>query len=735
MASRFARSAQKRNPSRFDTYLAEDATVPAAPSSDVAEDEPRFRVPVTASTSSGGAPDLPAPANAESPQDAKEQARALFDGNYYLECYSDVAKAGVDPYWHFVHYGWREGRNPNEFFDVSWYLERNPDVREAGIDPLKHYIEHGWKEGRDPGPKFSVKNYLDRYRDVRDAGLEPLEHYIRYGKSEGRLIGESYGDWIAKYDTLDDKIRMLMLKRVARLALQPKLSIVMPVYNTDLRWLREAIESVRAQLYPHWELCISDDASTLPGVKELLREYADKDERIHVVFRDTNGHISANSNSALSVATGDFIALMDADDLIPEDALYWVAEEINAHPDVDLIFSDEDKIDIEGRRYDPYFKPDWNPALMLSQNMFSHLGVYRHSLVKKVGGFRLGFEGSQDHDLVLRCADATEASKIRHIPHILYHWRAIPESTASSPEVKPYVWNAGARAIEDHLARNGVKGQVTRALNIFYQVSYDPPSEWPKVSVVMPSGCKLELLRPCLSELLARTTYPNFEVLLTVNEIRFQNEEQAACLKEFAKDPRVRVLVYKDRDFNYSWVNNWAAKQASGSILCLMNDDIKIITTDWLEKLVVRLQLNRVGAVGVMLYYPNETIQHAGVILGMGGVAGHAFRGMARGSAGYFGRARLEQDLSCVTAACVAVRREVFEELNGFDERLAIAFNDVDFCIRLREKGWRIIWTPEVEHYHLESQTIGHHDSERARSGLSKRSPHDARPMGRDPQF
>ena len=644
-------------------------------------------------------------------RNVEEQAPKLFDGKYYMERYSDVAEAGIGPYWHFVHYGWREGRNPNEFFDVSWYLEQNTDVREAGIDPLKHYIEHGWKEDRDPGPKFSVKNYFRRYRDVRDAGLDPLEHYLRHGKQEGRLIGESYGDWIAKYDTLDDKIRTLILKRVVRLALQPKLSVVMPVYNTDLRWLREAIESVRAQLYPHWELCISDDASTLPGVKEVLREYAGKDNRIRVVFRDTNGHISANSNSALSVAAGDFIALMDADDLIPEDALYWVAEEFNAHPDVDLIFSDEDKIDIEGRRYEPYFKPDWNPALMLSQNMFSHLGVYRHSLVKKVGGFRLGFEGSQDHDLVLRCADATESSKIRHIPHILYHWRAIPESTASSHEVKPYVWNAGARAIEDHLARNGIKGQVTRTQNIFYQVSYEPPSEWPKVSIVMPSGCKLELLRPCLSELLASTTYPNIEVLLTVNEIRFQIEEQAACLNEFAKDPRVRVLVYKDRDFNYSWINNWAAKQASGPMLCFMNDDVKIITTDWLEKLVVRLQLNGVGAVGVMLYYPNETIQHAGVILGIGGVAAHAFKGIERGSDGYRGRLGVEQDLSCVTAACVAVRHDVFEQLNGFDERLAIAFNDVDFCIRLREKGWRIIWTPEVEHYHLELQTIGHHAS------------------------
>ena len=283
---------------------------------------------------------------------------------------------------------------------------------------------------------------------------------------------------------------------------------------------------------------------------------------------------------------------------------------------------------------------------MLSQNAFSHLGVYRHSLVRKVGGFRLGFEGSQDHDLVLRCADATEANKIRHIPHILYHWRALPKSTVSSSEVKPYGWNAGARAIEEHLARNGVKGRVTRALNQYYQVTYQPLGEWPRVSIIVPSTCKLALLRPCLTELLARTTYPNFEVLLMINELSYRIEEQATCLKEFVRDPRVSVRAYEDRPFNYSWVNNYAVSQASGSILCFLNDDVRIITTDWLEKLAVRLQLNRVGAVGVMLYYPSETIQHAGVILGIGGVAGHVFKGMARGSAGYVGRASAEQDLS-----------------------------------------------------------------------------------------
>ena len=646
---------------------------------------------------------------------------SLFDAKWYLETYPDIGGGGMTPLEHYIRHGAAEGRDPNPYFSSSWYLETYPDAVDANQNPLQHYFERGWKEGRDPGPKFSTNAYLDRYRDVRDAGVEPLGHYLRCGKSEGRVVSEfTYGDWIARYDTPDFKMRKQMAERSARFTLQPKFSIIMPVYNTDLRWLREAIESVRAQLYPDWELCLSDDASTLPGVRELLQDYADKEERICSVFRETNGHISANSNSAMSLATGDFIVLMDADDRIPEDALYWVAEEINAHPDVDLIFSDEDKIDVDGRRCDPYFKSDWNPALILSQNMFSHLGVYRLSLVEEVGGFRLGFEGSQDHDLVLRCADATEPSKIRHIPHVLYHWRVSPHSAASGSEAKPYAWNAGARAIEEHLERNGVGGRVRRRLKDFYQVDYQPPSEWPKVSVLVPTSGSPGLLEPCLTELLARTTYPNLEVLLTINETSFQIEERAACLNELAKDPRVRILAYEDRAFNYSWVNNWAARQASGSILCLMNDDVKIITADWLEKLVSRLQSKQVGAVGVMLYYPDETIQHAGVYLGIYGVAHHVFKNLTRGSVGYVGRAALEQDLSCVTAACLAVRRQLFEDLNGFDERLAIAFNDVDFCIRLRKKGWRILWTPEVEHYHLELQSVGRHDSEGRAASFQK---------------
>lgn len=522
-----------------------------------------------------------------------------------------------------------------------------------------------------------------------------------------------YDAWLARHGTLDDAARAAILARIPSLRVRPRFSIVMPVYETPLRWLGAAIASVQKQLYPEWELCMSDDASTLPGLREVLLDFARRDPRIRLHFRETNGHISANSNDALALARGDFVVLLDADDLLPEDTLFRLAEEIEAHPDCDLIYSDEDKVDVDGRRYDPYFKPDWNPALILSQNLFSHLGVYRRSLVERVGGFRIGYEGSQDHDLVLRCADATEAGKIRHIPRILYHWRAVPGSAASADgnDAKPYAWSAGARAIADHLARRGIAGSVSRACMSFYQVDYALPSVLPKVSIVLPTTARLDLLPRCLESLLARTTYPDFEVLVTVDEAVFGDAARAAYLEKTQADARVHVLAYPSRPFNYAWANNWAVRQATGTILCLLNDDVEIETADWLEKFAARLALDRVGAVGALLHYPDGTIQHAGVVLGLGGVAGHAFHHAPRGAAGYFGRAAIEQDLSCVTAACLAIRRDVFEQAGGFNEALAIAFNDVDLCLRLRARGWRILWTPQVSHIHRESQSIGRHDA------------------------
>jgi O-antigen biosynthesis protein len=640
----------------------------------------------------------------------------LFDGNWYLKQNPDVRAAGVNPLLHYLQHGAGEGRDPNPLFDSDWYLEQNPDVRDDGVNPLLHYLQHGASEGRAPGPRFDGDQYLDEYSDVRAAGMNPLAHYLRQGVTEGRHARSqsdrdkyTYQRWIEDYDTLsaDDIAKLRQLS--ANLAKRPLISFVMPVYNTELRWLRAAIESVRSQIYPDWELCISDNASTRRGVREELRKYAELDDRIEVFFRDDNGHISANSNSALTLARGEFVALVDSDDILPIHALYWVAEEINAHPEADLIFSDEDKIDEEGRRVEPYFKPDWNPALMLSQNAFSHLGIYRRSLVEEVGGFRMGLEGSQDHDLVLRCAERCLPAHIRHIPRILYHWRAIASSSAASADAKPYAWTAGARAIEEHLVRKGIAGKVGRACTDYYQVDYQSSRETPKVSILIPSARILKLLRPCMTALLGRTTYSNFEVLVAVNEIEFRDSSQAAYLRELEREGRVRVLVYQDREFNYSRVNNWAAGQAEGSILCLMNDDVEVTTADWIEQFVARLQLDGVGAVGAMLYYPEGNIQHAGVTLGLGEslVAGHPYSGMRRGSRGYFGRAALEQDLSCVTAACVGLRREAFEQIGGFNEALAIAFNDVDLCMRLRENGWRIIWTPRVEHLHHESTTVG----------------------------
>jgi GT2 family glycosyltransferase len=387
--------------------------------------------------------------------------------------------------------------------------------------------------------------------------------------------------------------------------------------------------------------------------------------------------------------------------------------EINQHPDVDLIYSDEDKMREDGVRYDHYFKPDWNPSLILSQNLFSHLGVYRRNLVNQVGGFRLGFEGSQDHDLVLRCVELTTPSRIRHIPRILYHWRAIETSTAAGGGAKPYAWDAGRRAIEEHLAQKNIHAKVEHAsrADYYYQVEYTVPTPPPRVSILIPTTAKPELIKPCLDSVLERTTYDDFEVLLLVGETQRAMPDRAAYLSWASQQPRVRVFVYPDRSFNFSWVNNWGTGQATGDILCLLNDDTEIITPDWLEKLVARVSLDGVGAVGSMMYYPDDTIQHAGVVLGLKGIAGHVFRGAPRGSTGYAGRACLEQDLSCVTAGCMAVRKEAYLGIGGMDESFAVAFNDVDFCIRLRAAGWRIIWTPVVELYHCESVSVGRHNA------------------------
>ena len=505
-----------------------------------------------------------------------------------------------------------------------------------------------------------------------------------------------------------EKSDALALKMV-QMNFRPVFSVVMPVYNPPLHFLIEAVDSVRNQLYPHWELCIADDASSDPATLSFLRSLEAQDKRIKVVLRPQNGHIVAASNSALALATGEFVALLDHDDIISSDALYWMAEATNRNPAASIFYSDEDKIRLDGKRCDPYFKSDWNLELFLSQNMISHLGVYRRSLIEEVGGFRPGYEGSQDYDLALRCVLKLQPSQIVHIPRVLYHWRILPGSTALSPGEKSYAQKAGHRALADYLVTSNLGGRVESLPNGFYRIHPALPAMLPLVSLIIPTRNALDLVRQCIDSILSKTTYSNYEILLIDNGS--DDPAALAYFSELNQHERIRV-IRDDSEFNYAALNNRAVAQAQGELIGLINNDIEVIAPGWLDEMVGLVLRPGVGAVGARLWYPNDTLQHGGVIIGLGGVAGHAHWGIQRDDPGYFGRAVLTQVLSGVTAACLLVRKSVFEQVAGLDEvNLKVAFNDVDFCLKLNEAGYRNIWTPYAELYHHESATRGTEDS------------------------
>ena len=519
-----------------------------------------------------------------------------------------------------------------------------------------------------------------------------------------------YHSWIRTYERILPDERLLIANEIDAWPSRPVISVITSVYNVQLDRLRETIESVRKQFYPHWQLCISDDASTYDRIQPLLRQYAAQDRRIRVTFRGERGQVSVNSNSALELADGDYIALLDAGDRLSNDALFWAAREIALHPDADLLFSDEDKIDAKGERFDPYFKPAWNPALMLSQNAFSHLGIFRRRLIKQVGQFRQGYEGSQDYDLVLRCSAKTTWDRIRHIPRILYHHRNPTDSTAHTTSAKSGAWERGRLAVADFLQCQGTQAEVRCALKRYYLVDYRAPQSPPLVSIIVPSTLS-DRSADCLGSVLSKSTYQNLELLVVVRTNHLAIAKTKLGFVQILSDPRLRIVFHEEASFNFSRATNLGARLAHGSILCFLNDDVTVITPDWLERLVARVLLDGVGAVGPMLYYPDNVIQHAGMILGIGGMTDHVFARHRRGYLGYFGRAALEQDYSCLTAACLLVKRALFEEVGGLDEAFPIAFNDVDLCMKIRRTGARIVWIPSVEMYHHESATTGRHDA------------------------
>jgi O-antigen biosynthesis protein len=518
----------------------------------------------------------------------------------------------------------------------------------------------------------------------------------------------AYSKWIQLYENHRGLSQAQINEGISALERKPRISILLPVFNTPEKWLRRCIETVLSQTYANWELCIADDASTGHEIRGVLKEFAGRDNRIKLFFRDANGHISAASNTALSMATGEYVALLDHDDELASNALYEVVMAINQNPEWKVIYSDEDKIDEAGQRFGPYFKPEWNYDLFLSQNCVSHLGVYRTDVIRGVGGFREGFEGSQDYDLVLRIIEKIEPSEIGHIAKVLYHWRAIRGSTALGFQQKSYAQIAACKALSEHFDRMHIKAHVNTIEIGFQKVRYDLPNPVPLVTLIVPTKDRVDLLKMSIGSLLKKTDYPQFEIIIVDNQS--QKTETHKYFREIVRDKRVRVLKY-DKPFNFSAINNFAAKYAQGSIIGLVNNDIEVIHGDWLTEMVSHAVRHGVGAVGAKLYYPDDTIQHAGVIVGFDGVAGHVYRGHGAKFTGQSGRAFLTQNLSAVTGACLLVRKHVYDEVGGLDESLKVAFNDIDFCLRIREAGYRNVWTPFAELYHHESLSRGYEDT------------------------
>ena len=517
-----------------------------------------------------------------------------------------------------------------------------------------------------------------------------------------------YEDWIRSYDTLTPADVAEMRRQSESLAHRPLISVIMPVFDTPIDLLRAAIESVRAQVYENWELCIADDCSTNSEVRQILAQFEARDPRIKVVYRAKNGHIAAASNSALELATGEWLALLDHDDLLAPHALYCVADAVSRYPDAQLIYSDEDKIDLSGERSDPYFKCDWNYQLFLGHNLISHLGAYRTETVRLLDGFREGLDGSQDYDLALRVVERISEDQIVHLPYVLYHWRTAPGSTSRGGDEKPYAMEAGERALNEHFERRKIKAKAN-LIGIGYRVDYELPSHPPLVSIIIPTRNAKNLVQKCITSIQEKTDYKNFEIIVVDNGS--DDPDAIEYFSSLADGKRIRI-IRDDSPFNYSALNNRAARKAKGTILALVNNDIEVISPDWLTRLVSIAMQPGIGAVGAKLLYPNDTIQHGGVIMGLGGLAWHAHKDFPGSSPGYMARAALTQNFSAVTGACLVVRRDHYWEVGGLNEKdLAVSYNDVDFCLKLTEIGLKNVWTPFAVLYHHESATRGYDTS------------------------
>ncbi len=491
---------------------------------------------------------------------------------------------------------------------------------------------------------------------------------------------------------------------------KPLLSVIMPTCNTNPEWLQLTIESVQAQSYKNWQLCISDDASTDKHTIDVLEHMAAIEPRIKLVQQNKRVGIADNTNAALAIATGEFCLFLDHDDLLAAHALHEVANTIVSRPEVKLIYSDEDKLNELGKRVEPHFKPDWNPDLLLAQNYICHLAAIKREVLDDVGFCRSAYEGAQDHDLLLRVANVIEQKNVQHIPQVLYHWRMAPDSTASNASAKGFSTANGVAAVSDYLRSRGEEAEVTAGkFPNTYRVHRTLSVPQPLVSIIIPTRDHVDLLKQCIDSVVERTDYKNYEIIVVDN--RSEEQETLTYFSELRRAGNIRVLSFNE-GFNYSAINNFAVEHASGSVLTLLNNDIEVISPEWLTEMVSHAIRPSIGCVGAKLLYKNNMVQHAGVILGIGGVAGHSHKYFDAESAGYFSRLHLTQNMSAVTAACLTVEKKLYVAAGGLnDSDLKVAFNDVDFCLRVRALGVNNLWTPYALLYHHESMSRGQEDT------------------------
>ncbi len=575
-----------------------------------------------------------------------------------------------------------------------------------------------------------IKFYIKKYGFFK-TGIKCIKavirKVIRILKGEKDLTYGDYGGWIRFNEVRESELKKQAKKQFSN---SPKISVIVPMYKTKEKFFKDLINCMINQTYSNWELCLADGS---PEKNETYKKYYEKDERIKYKFLGENKGISGNTNAAIEMATGEYIALLDHDDILAEYALFEVVKCINKNPNVEFMYSDEDKIDGRNNRYDAYFKPDFAPDTLRCQNYICHFSIFKKEVMDKLEGFKSDYDGAQDYDIFLRMSEIVKEENIKHIPKILYHWRVHRESTAQlNSNAKNYAFEAGKKAISDHLKRVGLEGEVSEGcLAGIYRVDYKVKGN-PKVSIIIPNKDGKDILKVCIDSVIEKTTYSNYEIIVVENNST--TNEIYEYYKELIKNEKIRVVNYNTGKeilieeecsleftnqnrievkpgFNYSAIINFGVRNAKGEYSIQLNNDTELITPNWLELMLGYCQREDVGAVGVKLYFPDETIQHAGIVVGLGGIAGNRFKSIPKDGHGYFARESMVENLSAVTGACLMTKTKVYEEVDWMNEELAVAFNDVDFCLKIREKGYLVVYNPFVEFWHYESKSRGQEDS------------------------